>query len=72
MATIYIEDAVNEETMKKIVDYVQSELVSNCNLAGAEVRIERDSTSWIDCKSADENDYAELLRGINSVIRSNV
>jgi len=71
MATIYIEHAVNDKTMTQIVDYVQSELASNCNLNGADVTFERDSTSWIDCKSADENEYAELLQGIFSVIRSN-
>jgi hypothetical protein len=71
MATIYIESTVNDETMAQIIEYVQSELTSNCNLNGAEVRFERASTSWIDCKSADENEYAELLRGIFSVIRSN-
>ena len=71
MATIYIENTVSDETMAQIVDYVKSELIQNCNLNGAEVRFERDSTSWIDCKSQDENEYAKLLQGIFSVIRSN-
>ena len=71
MATIYIESTVNDETMAKIVEYVQRELTSNCNLSGAEVTFERDSTSWIDCKDEHENDYAKLLQGIFSVIRSN-
>jgi hypothetical protein len=71
MATIYIESAVNNETMAKIVEYVESELASNCNLNGAKVRFARDLYSWIDSKGRDENDYAELLQGIFSVIRSN-
>jgi hypothetical protein len=71
MATIYIENAATDETMVQIVEFVQSQLASNCNLSGAYVTFERDSTSWIDCKDEDENDYAELLQGIFSVIRSN-
>jgi hypothetical protein len=71
MATIYIENAVNDETMVQIVEFVKHELASNCNLNGADVTFERDSTSWIDCKDEDENEYAELLQGIFSVIRSN-
>ena len=71
MATIYIENTVSDEIMAKIVEYVQSEEVWNCNLPNEEVTFERASTSWIDCKSQYENEYAELLRGIFSVIRSN-
>jgi hypothetical protein len=71
MATIYIEHAVNDKTMAQIVEFVQSELASNCNLNGANVTFERDSASWIDCKDEERYEYAELLQGIFSVIRSN-
>ena len=71
MATIYIESTVTDEIMAQIVEYVEREEVWNCNLPTEHVTFARDLYSWIDCKSEHENDYAELLRGIYSVIRSN-
>lgn len=71
MATIYIESTVNDEVMAQIVAYVEREEVWNCNLPNEQVTFARDLYSWIDCKSKYENEYAELLHGIFSVIRSN-
>jgi hypothetical protein len=70
MATIYIESTVSDEIMAEIVEYVQREEVWNCNLPNEEVKFARDLYSWIDCKEEYENEYAELLWGIFSIIRS--
>jgi hypothetical protein len=66
MTTIYVSNKASEQQYNSIVEIIERELIHNCNLAGADIVIERDTYTWID--GIDEYDYT-LIQLINKLLR---